>query len=128
MEYLVLPLIWFLIWMFSGRSGSGQEMGSLELRQVHFTLEGNGAKGIGLEIKGMIPVTSSTTISFVTSVLDATDRDADKGAAPVLSLIEAFQETQTTAYQCRQEGPRIEPMHGFSNFRGQWDRSNFQHA
>ncbi len=65
---------------------------------------------IEIEGRGLIPVARRQAISFVTSVLDATDPDNKR---PIIASIEDFQEPRTIAYQHRVEATVIEPGQGF---------------
>ncbi len=118
-EEVVIALgVYFLVWLFFrvlNRSGSGQKMGPLEIRQTPYQLSEGGLQAVGLELKGLIPVTATTNISFVTSVLDATNADSQPDGAwqPVLSMHEKCQEPGTTAYQYFEDGARIEANFGF---------------
>jgi uncharacterized tellurite resistance protein B-like protein len=60
-------------------------------------------------VKGLFPVTSRRNLAFVTSVIDVTE---DK-TLPVLSMVEGFQEADTTAYQHRVQAGMVEPDTGF---------------
>lgn len=89
-------------------------MGPLEIRKVDFQLDGeDGAKGIAIEIKGIIPVTSPLNLGFITSVVDFTDED---NSQPVLCEIEQFQEPNSTAYCHIQDAGRIEPNQGYTRW------------
>jgi len=89
-----------------------QGMGELQIRKVEFNFgeDSDGPKGIGIEIKGLIPVTHGVELGFVTSVIDVTNAD---DTTPVLSELESFQEPESTAYCHIQQGGRIGPDQGF---------------
>jgi hypothetical protein len=89
-----------------------QGIGPLEFRKVPFTVEdnGEGPRGLAIEMKGLIPVLSATRLAVVTSVLDVTNADEPQ---PVLSELDAFQENGTTAYQHFMEAGLAEPDQGF---------------
>ena len=94
---------------------SGVNMGALEIRKVDFRAgdDGDGPKGIGIEVRGLIPVNRTLSLSFVTSVIDVTN---DDDSEPVLSELEAFQEPDTPAYQHIQDGGQISQNQGFSDW------------
>ena len=89
-----------------------QGMGELEVRKMPFTAgeDGEGPRGIAIEVRGLIPVVRPTNLGFVTSVVDVTNGTESH---PVLSELEMFQEHYSPAYQHRQEAGRIEPNQGF---------------
>jgi uncharacterized tellurite resistance protein B-like protein len=97
-----------------------QGLGKLEIRQVPFHIgdNGEGPLAIGIELKGLIPITVPTNIGFSISAIDATgyDEASDKGSDPVLCVLEDMQEAETTAFQYRQAGPRVEPEHGWPHW------------
>ena len=90
-------------------------MGEMEARQERFMAgeNGEGPEGIGIEIKGLLPLTRAAKIGFVTSVLDMTD---ENNPEPVLSELEVFQEPATTAYMFTQPVGIMEPNQGFISF------------
>ncbi len=93
-------------------SAQWQGMGELQIRKVDFNFgeDNDGPHGIGIEIKGLIPVTHGVELGFVTSVIDVTEEN-DSG--PVLSELESFQEPESTAYCHVQQGGKIGPNQGF---------------
>ncbi len=68
---------------------------------------------IEVEGRGLIPVTSSQPVAFVTSVVDVTDPDNKR---PVISSIEDFQEPRTIAYQHRINPSVVNPGQGFADW------------
>lgn len=51
---------------------------------------------IGVDFKGMLPLSRPTNVSFVTTAMDVTDPDEPK---PILSYLEALQEANTITFQ-----------------------------
>jgi tellurite resistance protein len=68
-----------------------------------------------IEAKGLFPVQRATAVSIVTSLLDVTDPESPR---PVLSVVEAFQEPLTPAFQFAMQPSVIEPNHGLP----EWSR------
>lgn len=89
-----------------------QGLGPLEIRKSSFQVgdDGSGLEGLAVEIRGLMPVRSPTNLHFVTSVIDQT---GDQVERPVLSTLEVFQESRTTAYQSFEEGCLANPGAGF---------------
>jgi uncharacterized tellurite resistance protein B-like protein len=90
-------------------------MGPLEIRKVDFRAgeDGDGPKGIGLEVRGLIPVNRPLNLGFITSVIDVTN---DDDSEPVLSALDSFQESDSPAYQHVQDGMSISPDQGFTDW------------
>lgn len=89
-------------------------MGEFEIKTIRKPADGDMPfEVIEIEGRGLIPVDRRQAISFVTSVLDATDPD---NLRPVISSIEDFQEPHTIAYQHRVEATVIEPGQGFADW------------
>ena len=121
---LFVGVIWFIWWsVVSGSAESksthaeSPHIGELEIRQVPFHVgdNGEGPLAIGIELKGLIPVTVPTNILFSISAIDATgyDEASSRGSDPVLCVLEDLQEKESTAFQYRQTGPKVEPGHGW---------------
>lgn len=117
---VVIGLAWLLYWIVSGSSSShqsAQTLGPLEIRKVPFRFgeDESVLEGVGIELRGLIPVSSPTDMAFVTSVIDVTNYipETDQLAEPVLSMVDRFQEAYTTAFQCWQDAGQIEPQQGY---------------
>ena len=89
-----------------------QGMGQLEIRKIDFRAgEGeDGPHGVGLELRGLMPVARRTQLGFVTSVLDVTEEGNPR---PVLASIEMFQEPESAAYYQFQGAGEVGPDEGF---------------
>lgn len=92
-----------------------QGMGQLEIRKMDFRAgEGeDGPHGVGLELRGLMPVARRTRLGFVTSVLDVTE---EGNPQPVLASIDMFQEPESTAYYQFQEAGEVGPDEGFPSW------------
>jgi uncharacterized tellurite resistance protein B-like protein len=62
-----------------------------------------------VEGRGLFPVQRATEVSIVTSLLDVTEADNPR---PVLSMVDAFQEPATPAFQFAMQPSVIQPNHG----------------
>jgi uncharacterized tellurite resistance protein B-like protein len=62
-----------------------------------------------IEARGLFPVQRATEVSIVTSLLDVTETNNPR---PVLSMVDAFQEPTTTAFQFAMQPSVIQPNHG----------------
>jgi len=65
-----------------------------------------------IEGKGLIPVTRTTEIGFITSVFDQTDGDP----VPVMTHVDMFQEPTSVAYQNRNDIGEVESNVGFTDW------------
>lgn len=90
-------------------------MGELQTRIVDFVAgeDGEGPKGLAIEIRGLIPVARQINLGFMTSILDFTDVDE---TSIVLSEVEVFQEEDTAAFLNLQNGGVIGPNQGFADW------------
>ena len=116
----IVAVMFFLVWLF-GQFGSSSSssysdygssnMGSFRIRLQETKLGENkdGPFAITIEGRGLIPVLSRTRLGFSTSVFDATDGEWE----PVFSSVSDFQESETSAYQCLDEGPSVDYNEGF---------------
>ena len=76
--------------------------------------DGSGLNYYSIEIKGVFPIGRSIDGVFVTSLFDITDdRNEPK---VVLSVIEQFQESATTAYSISNATGQLEPGYGFTSW------------
>lgn len=92
-------------------------MGPLEGRLVdaHLTDDPDSPLVKQVEVKGVFPVPSNnSSVAFVTSVFDNTDDES----APVISILEEFQEPSNVVFQHVSQMPPISPDQGFIN----WER------
>jgi uncharacterized tellurite resistance protein B-like protein len=86
-------------------------MGPLQMRVLETRLENKEGSPIikEIEVKGLFPITSKTRVGFVTSVVDTTDETS----APVISLLDDFQEKKSFVYQHHTPAGEALPNHGF---------------
>ena len=116
MEILFIILFFVVIGSLLSSSGGSStpkaSMGELEIRKRPFNAgeNGDGPLGIGVEIKGLIPVLESINLEFVTTVSDVTRPTEEMF---VISYLESFQEDRTPVYQCTKYGGWIEPNQGY---------------
>lgn len=73
--------------------------------------DASGLDFYAIEMRGLFPIQTSRELAFVVSLFDASD--GDEKMRPVLSLIEQFQEQETTAYNVTAQIGRVEPNQGF---------------
>ena len=88
MEYICpLLIVGFVIYGFfqnSGNAGKNSEIGKFQAKLETKKTEGLTLKEIS--VKGLFPISSSTRIGFVTSVLDNTGQELES----VVSLVDGF--------------------------------------
>ena len=90
-------------------SFKGMSILEARLKDSRLGEEGDGPVVKEIEGKGLIPLSIATRIGFVTSVFDNTSGEYE----PVISVIEAFQETGNVVYQHKIEVGNMKPDHGF---------------
>lgn len=86
-------------------------MGPLEIK-FHDTRLGDdrdGPKVKEIHAKGLFPLSSRTRVAFVTSVFD----HADGEHLPVISILDALQESDSIVFQNQTEMPAVSPDEGF---------------
>ena len=76
--------------------------------------DGSGINYYAVEVKGLFPVERSTEAAFVVSLFDITDGKDD--LRPVLSLLDNFQEVNTTAHCNVTQAGRIQPEYGLTKW------------
>lgn len=86
-------------------------MGSFETRLTdsNSNEDGSGFPIKEIEGKGLLSLSQTKNVGFITSVIDVTDGGDD----PVISVLEGFQEENSVAYQQATNVGRIEPDQGF---------------
>ncbi|MYC03163.1 MAG: hypothetical protein F4120_07845 [Rhodothermaceae bacterium] len=112
--FLVLAIGGLILWVLVSELSSGggkydkiQDVPGMEVRVRKITVDDLPAKQI--EVKGPFPLQAyNETVGFVVSVFDNTD---DK-LHPVLSVVEAFQEPYTLAYDSRVKVGEVLPGTG----------------
>ncbi|MXW32229.1 MAG: TerB family tellurite resistance protein [Rhodothermaceae bacterium] len=112
--FLVLAIGGLILWVLVSELSSGggkddkiQDVPGMEVRVRKITVDDLPAKQI--EVKGPFPLQAyNETVGFVVSVFDNTD---DK-LHPVLSVVEAFQEPYTLAYDSRAKVGEVLPGTG----------------
>jgi tellurite resistance protein len=131
--FLLLLIGRFFEWLFpvlffEGGSGKGsgpfslpnsqkvdtEENGALGFLQVRFADRRLGDDGSGplckeIEGRGAFPIARPVKLGFITSVFDKTTGELE----PVLSTLEAFQESTSVVYQHRLEVGAVTPEQGF---------------
>ena len=122
MEFLFVIVLWFVgVWLFgvivgavkgtakaAGRAVIGKGtlkenmelefkgMGSMRVRVVEGERKEDTPFFLEIECRGLFPVYSSTNVGFMISVLS---KNSEGELTPVLSMVDAFQESKSTAFQ-----------------------------
>jgi tellurite resistance protein len=119
MEFFIILVLW-IGWMVlksflseSGGSADKAAMGPVEIRfQDRYVGDESDLLVKSIEIKGLLPVTVKTEVGFVTSLFDETGENYE----PVLSLLEDFQEPNTTVFQNSTEIGFVDVDQGFTTW------------
>ena len=112
MEWLALIAIYVVLkLLFSGGGSADPSIGALELRFTDAQLgeDNDGPPFKAIEAKGLIPLTKTRRVGFVTSVLDNTDDET----VPVICALDTYQEPETTAFQDETEIGEVSLGGGF---------------
>jgi len=87
-------------------------LGDMKIK-IHKTNEKGVATYLNIQCKGLIPVRTKTDVGFTVSVM--TENKAGK-ADPVLSMIDSFQESKSTAFQDLTQIGEVDEHHGFESW------------
>ena len=121
MEVLIIIII--IAALISWLSGGGTNYNSdsnmpsvfeTRIKERIENFDGKDVKIIDTQGRGLIPLSTNQNINFITSIIDSTD-DLDE-SAPVISLIETFQEPTTRAWYHKSEGGNFEALTGFPDW------------
>ena len=112
MDY-ICPLLFFgfiIYGFFQDRRTAGKTTSDIGKFQAKLETKKTGGLTLKeISVKGLFPISSSTRIGFVTSVLDNTGQELES----VVSLVDGFQEPGSPFFQCQKQGIRVEPDSGF---------------
>lgn len=87
----------------------GMQEFQVQFKDTRLNEDGTGPVVKEIEGKGLFPLSGKTNVGFVISVFDATSEEL----APVLSVIDTFQEEDSIVYQHGTAIGGIEPSQGF---------------
>ena len=90
-------------------SYSGMSPFQAQLVDIRLGEDGDGPPAKQVQAKGLIPLTRTTRVGFITSVFDNTSGSLE----PVHSYIDEFQEPETIAYQHLVDTGEASPNQGF---------------
>jgi len=87
-------------------------LGNMKIK-IHKTNEEWGLTYLNIQCKGLIPIGIKTSIGFIVSVMTESQTGRSE---PVLSTIDSFQESKSTAFQDLTKIGEIDASHGFDSW------------